>query len=108
MAKSLDFRNLKKQYMTVTLADDTVLMIGTPTKAVMDEFLGLKDSLTADNMGDNAIDELYSICAKIMSHNKTGVYISVERVHELFDFEDVIFFIRAYSEFISEVANSKN
>lgn len=110
MSKSLDFRTLKKQYMTVTLADEnnTVLMIGTPTKAVLDDFLGLKDSLTAESMGDSAIDELYTICAKIMNHNKTGVHISVEKVHELFDFEDIIYFIRAYSEFISEVSNAKN
>lgn len=108
MSKSLDFTKLKKQYMTVTLADNTVLMIGTPTKAVLDEFLGLKDSLTAEGVGDEAIDELYAICAKIMSHNKTGVKIGVERVHELFDFEDIIIFIRAYSEFISEVSNAKN
>lgn len=110
MGKTLDFNKLKKQYMTVTLADEnnTVLMIGTPTKAILDNFLGLKDSLTAENMGDDAIDELYDICAQIMNRNKTGVKVSKTQIQELFDFEDIIYFIRAYSEFISEVSNSKN
>ena len=110
MGKTLDFNKLKKQYFTITLADEnnTVLMIGTPTKAILDSFLSLKDSLTAENMGDDAINELYEICAKIMSRNKTGVKVTTAQVQELFDFEDIITFIRGYSEFISEVANSKN
>lgn len=110
MGKTLDFNKLKKQYMTVTLADEnnTVLMIGTPTKAILDNFLSLKDSLSAENMGDDAIDELYDICTQIMNRNKTGVKVTKAMVYELFDFEDIIYFIRGYSEFISEVSNSKN
>lgn len=110
MSKTLDFNRLKKQYFTITLADEnnTVLMIGTPTKAILDDFLNLKNTLTAENMGDDAITELYEICARIMSRNKTGVKITTAQIQELFDFEDILIFIRAYSEFISEVANSKN
>ena len=110
MAKSLDFNKLKKQYMTVHLADEnnTVLMISTPTKAVLDSFLSLKDTLTAETMGDDAIDELYEICANVMSRNKTGIKITKSQIEEIFDFEDIIVFIRAYSDFIAEVSNAKN
>lgn len=110
MAKTLDFNSLKKRYLTVKLADEknTVLMIGTPTKAVLDSFLGMKDSLSADNLDDEAIEELYDIVARVMSHNKTGVRFSKEDVASMFDFEDILVFIRAYTDFIGEVASSKN
>lgn len=110
MAKVLNFNKLKKQYMTVTLPDEnnTTILVGTPTKAVMDDLLGLQHSLSAENMGDDAINELYEICAKIMSRNKTGVRIEKSDLEEIFDFEDVIFFIREYSDFIGEVSNAKN
>ena len=110
MARSLDFNNMKKRYLTVTLADEakTVLMIGTPTKAVLDSLLNMKDSLAGDELTDDAIEDLYEIVAKIMSRNKTGRVITKETVQELFDFEDVIVFIRAYTDFISEVSSAKN
>lgn len=110
MAKTLDFNNLKKRYLTVRLADEkqSVLMIGTPTKAIFDELLSMKDSLNSGNMNEDAIDDLYEICAKIMSRNKTGRVITTEAVRDLFDFEDIIVFIRAYTEFINEVSSAKN
>lgn len=110
MARSLDFNSMKKKYMTVTLADEakSVLMIGTPTKAVLDSLLSMKDSLAGDELTDDAIDDLYDICARIMSRNKTGRVITKETVQELFDFEDIIVFIRAYTDFISEVSGAKN
>lgn len=110
MAKSLNFNNLKKQYFTVTLPNDeaTTLMICTPTKAIMDEFISMQDNLSAESMGNNAINELYSLCAKIMSRNKGGIEITTEKLVNILDFEDIILFIRGYTEFITEVTNSKN
>lgn len=110
MAKPLDFNKIKKRYFTVTLPDEknTTLMISTPTKAIMDEFIGMKDSLSAEAMGDNAIDELYGLCAKIMSRNKGGIKVTKEALVSLLDFEDIILFIKAYTDFISELTNSKN
>lgn len=110
MAKSLDFNLLKKRYLTVKLADEeqTVLMISTPTKSVLDSFIALRDTISDETVGDEAIEELYDICAKIMSRNKTGKVITREKLEDVFDFEDVIIFIRAYTDFINEVSNSKN
>lgn len=110
MAKTLDFKALKKQYLTVKLGDEknTVLMVGTPTKAVLDSFLSMKDSISEGNTGDEAIEELYEIVARIMSHNKGGIKISKEEIEELLDFEDITVFVRAYTDFISEVTGSKN
>ena len=110
MAKTLDFNTLKKQFLTVKLPDEnkTTLMIYTPTKAILDSFLNMKDNLSDGTIGDEAIEELYEIVAKIMSCNKGGVKVTKEMIEELFDFEDVVIFIKAYTEFISEVTNSKN
>ena len=110
MAKTLDFTALKKQDLTVKLPDEkkTTLLIYTPTKAILDSFLSLKDNLSDATIGDEAIEELYEIVAKIMSCNKGGVKVAKEEIEELFDFEDVIVFIKAYTDFISEVTSSKN
>lgn len=110
MAKALNFNNIKKRFFTVTLPDEknTTLLISTPTKEIMDEFISLKDSLTAESMGDDAIDELYDLCRKIMSRNKAGIKVTKDEIISLLDFEDIIIFIQGYTEFISEISNSKN
>lgn len=113
MTKVLNFNNLKKRYLTVTLADEhkTTLMIGTPTKAIMDSLILLQSSI--ETLGENetnsaAMDDLYIACAKVMSRNKTGVKVTKEYLEEIFDFEDILMFFNAYMEFVAELANQKN
>jgi hypothetical protein len=109
MAKSLNFNNVKKQFLTVTLADEknTTLMIGTPTKAIMDDLTLLQNSMGSEN-NDEATDDLYNACARVMSRNKAGVKITKEYLEEVFDFEDITIFFTAYMSFIDEVIKSKN
>lgn len=109
MSKTLDFNTLKKRFLTVKLADEnkTTLLITMPTKAIFDEFIGLKN-MTDENINDEILDEIYGVCAKILSCNKNGIKISKDKVIETFDFEDAITFIEVYTEFISEVTNQKN
>ena len=114
MAKPLNFNNVKKSYLNVTLADEknTVLLIGTPTKAIMDDLVALQDSIDAVSEEDEAnietTDELYGACAKLMSRNKGGIKITKEYLGEIFDFEDIVIFFNAYMDFVDEVVNSKN
>lgn len=112
MAKALNFNNVKKQYLTVTLADEkkTTLMISTPTKAIMDDLVLLKSSIEAieeDETNVETTNELYIACAKVMSRNKAGIKITPEYLATVFDFEDVMIFFNAYMEFIDEVIGSK-
>ena len=112
MAKSLNFNNVKKQFMNVTLADEakTVLLITMPNKALIDEFVGLHTTLKAD-VGEINGDELsvmYGLVAKLMSNNKAKKTITTEYLETLFDFEDLILFINAYTEFINDVVSQKN
>lgn len=110
MSRNLDFNTLKKQYLPVTLNDEkkTKLLLTTPTKSVLDDFIRINDYIGEENVGDEAIDELYRVIARVLSHNKAGTRITKETVEELLDFEDVIVFIHAYTAFIDDVVNSKN
>lgn len=120
--KNLDFRKVKKTYLNVTLADEknTTLMIGTPTKRTIDTMLSLgatlrdtQEALTdtesmSDNVSSDLMDELYKMVAKIMSHNKAGVKITADQIADMFDFEDIFIFFRAYMEFVDEIGKQKN
>lgn len=113
MSKSLNFNNVKKRYLSVTLADEnnTTLLIGTPTKALMDDLTSLQDNL--ETIGDDvdnieALDDLFASCARIMSRNKGGIKITKEFLEDIFDYEDIMIFFNAYIDFVSELANSKN
>ena len=111
--KSLNFNNVKKTYLTVTLADEnnTTIMIGTPTKAIMDDLVLLQsglETISEDDANVDATDELYSACAKVMSRNKGGIKISKEFLEEIFDFEDIMILFNAYMDFITEVTSGTN
>ncbi len=111
MAKVLDFTKQKKEYLTVKLNDEkkTVLMIGTPTKTILNEFVRINESISEDGGADaEAIEELYSVCAKVMSFNKGGIKITPDYLGSFFDVEDIFIFFNAYGEFMSSVTSAKN
>lgn len=113
MTRSLNYNTVKKQYLNVTLADEknTVLMIGTPTKAVMNSLLTLADTfkdVKEEDVSPEIMDSLYEACAKIMSANKGGIKITTKDLEELFDFEDIFLFYTTYMDFVSEITSSKN
>lgn len=111
MSKVLDFTKVKKEYLTVKLNDEkkTVLMVGTPTKAILSEFIAINDRITDEGGADaEAVNDLYRVCAKVMSFNKMGVKISADYLGEFFDLEDVMTFFNAYGDFISSATNVKN
>lgn len=113
MSKALNFNTVKKRYFTVTLPDEnkTTLLVGMPTKKIMDELILLKSSVEAledDETNTEATDDLYTACAKIMSRNKTGAKITPEFLGEIFDIEDVLIFFQNYMGFLGEVTSSKN
>lgn len=111
MANTLDFTKQKKEYLTVKLNDEnkTVLLIGTPTKKILDEFIDINDRLSEDAGDDKeAVNDLYRVCAKVMSFNKGGIKITADYLADFFDLEDIHIFFNAYSEFMASVTGSKN
>lgn len=114
MSKSLNFNNVKKRYLTVTLADEdqTTVMVSSPTKKVLSAIVGLKDTLTEvennENISEEALDDMYSLCAEVMSHNKGGIKIERELLEDIFDLEDITIFFNAYMNFVNEGTVGKN
>lgn len=110
MGKTLDFTKQKKEYLTVKLNDDdnTVLLVGTPTKEMLSEFIDINERINDDGANSEAIDELYEICAKVMSRNKGGIKITADYLAGFFDLEDIMVFLNGYTEFVSSLSNAKN
>lgn len=109
MSNVLDFTKQKKEYLTVKLNDEkkTVLMIGTPTKKILDEFIGINESIS-EGADSGAIDDLYRVCAKVMSFNKGGIKITSDYLEDFFDLTDIMVFFNAYTSFITNITNAKN
>lgn len=77
----------------------------------MTELVGLSKGLstiTDDTIDIEDIDQLYAICAKVMSRNRENITISSDKLESIFDMEDLIIFLEAYIEFTTEVQSSKN
>ena len=110
MAKSFDFNKIRPKTLNVTLSDDekTTLVVMTPDKRLKDELENLKSDVeNADE--EETLDILYELTAKIMSRNKNGIVITAEKLKELYeDVNYIVVFLEAYSEFVNELANSKN
>lgn len=113
MAKALNFKTIKKTYLPVTFDDEkgTTIFVGTPTKAVLNDLVLLQaevESFGDESVDPAALDELFTACAAIMSRNKTGHKITKAFLEKVFDFEDIVIFLHAYTEFVGEVIDRKN
>lgn len=112
MSNTLDFNKIKKKYLTVTLADEqkTTIMVGTPTKTIMNELTSLEEFFNGltDDVSPEVLDDLYSTCATVMSRNKTNTKIEKEHLENVFDFEDLMIFFTAYMAFLDALVSEKN
>lgn len=113
MANVLDFTKQNKKYLTVKLNDEkkTVLMIGTPTKTILNEFISINEKVSDEGGADaEAVNDLYDVCAKVMSFNKGGIRITSDYLSDAcaFDLEDIMTFFNAYSDFMASITNAKN
>lgn len=110
---ALDFNSLKKSSLEIILNDkrNTKLNIYTPSKKLLTEIVNVSRTLTDIENGKSDIEDintLYEICAKAMSRNKQNIHITGEKLESIFDMEDLVIFLQAYIEFVSEIQDSKN
>ena len=103
---NLNFNNIQKQYLIVTLSDKkkTTIMVCNPSKKLLTEITSIDSlirSIDNDSTGENEIDALYEVCAKIMTRNKAGVVITTQLLESIFDIEDIMIFLKAYMDFVS-------
>lgn len=110
MAKTLDFNKNRKRYLTIILPDEeqTKLLVMTPTKRLLTELMTLLPDVSGGMPSEEDLNGLYDFCAQLMSRNKAGKKITGEQLAECLDFEDVIAFFETFTDFINEVAGSKN
>lgn len=113
MTKALNFNTIKKNFLPVTLADEnkTTLLVGTPTKAMIEDLTVLQDSLTNvnDDINDSeSLNLMYEVIAKVMSRNKTGTKITADFLAEIMDIEDIMIFFSVYMDFVNELSGQKN
>lgn len=113
MAHTLNFNNIKKLYLTITLPDDdnTTLMICSPKKSTMDaltimrRYVDTEDQVERDS---DEMDALYTVTAEIISNNKAGIKITKEHLENILDLEDILVFFNAYEDFLKEIGRGKN
>lgn len=109
MAKSINFNNITKRYLNVTFTDEknTTVMVCMPTKGILRELTNIQAEVdTEDDFA--ALDELYNVCAKVLSRNKAGKVITPEFLEDVFDFDDIMIFLKEYMNFVAEAAGRKN
>ncbi|CAM2079363.1 MAG: hypothetical protein NSGCLCUN01_03583 [uncultured Clostridium sp.] len=108
---TLNFNTIKKQYLTVTLRDEkkTTIMVCTPSKKLLSEIISIDSlvrSVSDDSTGEEEMDALYEVCAKVMSRNKGNIKIEKEMLEDIFDIEDIMIFLKSYMDFISDQAKN--
>ena len=107
MVKALNFNNVNKKFLNVTLPDGDIFLVGTPTKAIFDKLIAIENSLENINDSDS-LEALYDVCATILNRNKTGKVITKERLEEILDIEDIVILLTTYVGFVKEIKNQKN
>lgn len=105
MAKTLDFNTRKKNYMKIVLSDPgkTKVNVSTPTKALLSELaLVMADKAGGKALDDDKMSSLYEFCARLMSRNKEQKVISQELLESCLDFDDLLYFMDCYTDFIND------
>ena len=116
---TLNLRHENTPTMPVELDEIGLVHVLTPTKGLFDELMRIIPKSQILIEGDEnldaeaaatAIDEMYKVCAHMLSRNKELKTITPEDVGRLLLISDIIVFFQAYTEFIGEAAkvNEKN
>lgn len=110
MANTLDFNKVKKNYLTITLNNEeqTKLLVMTPTKRLLSELSNNLPDMSGGMPSEEDLRALYEFSAQLMSRNKTGRRVTAEELEQILDFEDLIIFFNAYTDFILTTVNEKN
>ena len=104
-----NFNSIKKRTMKVTLPDEaqTVVNIGIPKKKTMDKFVIISTNFSkADGSDADMIGEVYNIVTEIFNTNTSGQKFKPSDVKKWLEFDDLIYFIKAYTAFINDLTKN--
>ena len=75
-----------------------------PTKSLFQKMASMSEEVGSIDYADlDALDEVYGVCAELMSRNKEGIKVTVEMLAGALDFEDIVLFLQSYGEFVASV-----
>lgn len=104
----LNFNNVKKRYMNVTMRDDKVFLVCMPKKKIFERFLDLQKELKDKEPEGSLIDDMYDLTAEILANNKLGREVTTAYVADTFDVEDIQILFTEYMNFVSQASNDPN
>lgn len=108
---TLDFRKARKHYLKITLNDEqeTKLSLLQPTKQLFERMVAMSEEMGNLSGSDmEALDEVYGVCAELMSRNKEGIVVGKNNLESILDFEDIVLFLNTYSSFVAGIVHGKN
>ena len=115
--KTLNLKHDKLACMPVEFDEIGLLHILTPTKGLFEELMrvipatqGLAGAQIDAETAASALNDIYRVCAHIISRNTERKAVSPEDVERLLMISDIIVFIEAYVSFITDTTktNEKN
>ena len=75
-----------------------------PTKSLFQKMASMSEEVGSIDYADlDVLDEVYGVCAELMSRNKEGIKVTVEMLAGALDFEDIVLFLQSYGEFVASV-----
>lgn len=105
---ALDFRKQKKACLKIILNDEvgTKLSLLQPTKSLFQKMTSMSEEVGSIDYADlDALDEVYGVCAELMSRNKEDIKVTAEMLAGILDFEDIVLFLQSYGEFVASVVH---
>lgn len=106
--KEFNFKSRKKEYLKITLPDDRVLFISTPSKGLTYKIIETYKNFNEKSTNNDIIDDLYNLSAMTMSTNKDNIKVTKEELLDSIEINDIIDYLDIYMDFVNEQTNQKN
>lgn len=103
----LDFTKTQKKSLPVKLYDGTTLLLTMPKKRTFEKMLSMQFDESGE-MSPEAISDVYSVAAEILSSNTRKKEYTPEAVGEMFDLEDLTLLLDEYMDFAGDIAQDPN
>ena len=111
--KTLRLTHDKLECLPVELDEFGEIHILTPTKGVFSELVRIVPATQAlagkkidPEIAEQTLSDIYTVCANILSRNLEHKILSAEDVERVLMISDIIVFIQAYVDFITETAKA--
>lgn len=95
----LNFKKLKKEFMSITLPDDRKITIRPPKYSTFRKFSNLQVETDAD---------AFNSAALILNLNMEGVEFTEEECRDMFDVSDIVALMNEFTNYLTKLTKQKN